>query len=121
MMPRNNALASHNGREIELQVLHCLGLDHLRHPVDSALRDTPIEIKSCQKYIEDRWHTTNRRSGRFLLDSDQHEYLLSNRGSYVFIVRDSSNIIKSRILRADVLGLKRFSGVLQMPWHKVIA
>lgn len=121
MMPRNNALASHNGREVELQVLHCLGIDHIKQPVDSCIKGHPIEIKSCQRYIEDAYHTNSRRSGRFLFNSNQHEYLLRNRGSYVFVVRDASNILKSRILRADVLGLKRFEGVLQMPWHKVMA
>ena len=121
MMPRNNALASRNGREVELQVLHCLGIDHIRQPVDSRIRGHPIEIKSCQQYIKDTNHTNSRRSGRFLFQSEQHEYLLRNRGSYIFIVRDASDILKSRILRADLLRLKRFEGVLQMPWHKVMA
>lgn len=119
-MPRNNALASHNGREVEQQVLHCLGIDHIRQPVDSCLKGHPLEVKSCQQYVRDQAHTNNRRSGRFLFTSEQHEYLLETEGSYVFVVRHCSDIIKTKILRADLLGLKRFEGVLQMTWHKVM-
>jgi hypothetical protein len=64
-----NALASHNGTEVEKLLARVLGIELQNdHVVDGMYQNTPVEIKSCQSVITDRHNANQWRSGRFCLN-----------------------------------------------------
>ena len=88
-------------------------------PVDATLDGKPLEIKSCQQYITDVGSHRNRRSGRFVFNEEQHEYLLENNGIYALVVRMGDIVIHTRLMKASLIS--RISGrSCVRPWTRVI-
>jgi len=100
-----NALACRNGHEIESRVCEYLGIEHNPNAiVDAELDGHPLEIKSCQEYIGDSSHNNGRRSGRFQLNEEQHQYLVENDGIYAFVVHCDGEIKRTCLKRASAVG-----------------
>ncbi|RLI80394.1 hypothetical protein DRP05_01050 [Archaeoglobales archaeon] len=72
--------------------------------VDAELNGKPLEIKACQEWQS---NGKGRCRGRFVLDKEQHDYLIKNHGYYLFIVfkEDGSNI--SKLVKAVDVEFKR--------------
>jgi hypothetical protein len=105
LIPDSNALASQNGYNIESQICAYLGIEHNCNAiVDAVLDGHPLEIKSCQEYIGDSSHNNGRRSGRFQLNEEQHQYLVENDGIYAFVVHCEGEIKRTCIKKASSIG-----------------
>jgi len=65
--------------------------------------EVPIEVKSCSETIEDISTITGKRHGRFMLNKDQHDYLVANNGYYFFIVHMSNRTVKIKLIKAEKL------------------
>ncbi len=101
----SNALAHHNGREIETTICQLLNIERLdEHHYDAILDGHPLEIKSCQEWIGDSSHNNGRRSGRFQLNEEQHQYLVENDGIYAFVVHCDGEIKRTCIKKASSIG-----------------
>lgn len=68
----------------------------------------PIEIKSCQMFINRADRPDKLRHGEFILDLAQHDYLLQNNGYYVFVVMAGSIVIGAKLLEADDITAHKF-------------
>jgi hypothetical protein len=93
-----------------------MGLPHENTPVDTTLDGHPFEIKSCQLHITDSHCSNHMRSGRFVLDAEQHHYLLENGGLYGLIVHEQGVVHRTRIIKAEDLPVEEFTGVRSVPW-----
>jgi hypothetical protein len=101
----SNTIASRNGRTIESTICDYLGITHnCNDIVDAELDGHPLEIKSCQEYIGDSSHNNGRRSGRFQLNEEQHQYLVENDGIYAFVVHCDGEIKRTCIKKASSIG-----------------
>lgn len=69
----------------------------------------PIEIKSCQMFINRADRPDKMRHGEFILDLAQHEYLLENHGYYVFVVMAGSIVIGAKLLEAEDISATKFN------------
>lgn len=100
----SNRRAVCNGKRAESLVLEAFDTELCNDPVDIWINDRPYEIKSCQEKIK-------KCSGRFWIEPLQHEFLLNNRGYYIFIVFGVKDQPKfSKIIRAD-----RVTGPIDKP------
>ena len=91
-------------------------LDFVNMVIDYILRNRiPIEVKSCQKWVRDESKSTGRRRGRFVLDRDQHEELIRDRGYYLFMVFDGNELFKFKFIRANKIEFKR-----SLNWKKLL-
>lgn len=100
----SNALAHHNGREIETTICQLLNIERLdEHHYDAVLDGHPLEIKSCQERIIDSHNANKWRSGRFKLNEEQHRYLVENGGIYAFVVQVDGEIKRTCLKRADLI------------------
>jgi len=106
--PLGNLKAKKNGIQMELTALDILPkLELTNDKIDAILDDKLIEIKSCQKYVIDvSRKTTQTRFGRFRLNKDQHEYLVKNNGYYFFILNESGNAGRWKLVKASEIEFK---------------
>lgn len=83
--------------------------------IDIQSGSISIEVKSCKEIINDgKW----KRSGRFWITKDQHEYLLDNKGFYLFVLFCENGETKAKLVPA--WALKWNNGeVLLLTWKKV--
>lgn len=74
--------------------------------IDGQIDGKPVEIKACQE-----WHRNGvgRCRGRFTLDREQHEFLVKNKGLYLFVVF-TENGVKSKLVRAAEIQYRRKLG-----------
>lgn len=101
----SQSLAHRNGRTAETTICDYLGIEHdYKGIVDAELDGHPLEIKSCQEYIGDSSHNNGRRSGRFQLNEEQHQYLVENDGIYAFVVHCDGEIKRTCLKRACLIG-----------------
>jgi hypothetical protein len=116
-----NALASHNGTEVEKLLARVLGIELQNdYVVDGMYRNTPVEIKSCQDIIQDRSHINHQRTGRFVLTHTQHQYLVENDGVYVFVVRDTDGeVVAVKAVKAVTLDVV-VNRQTQVIWKDVV-
>lgn len=63
----------------------------------------PIEVKTCQEFIRrcDDDGATDNRLGRFTLERDQHELLLTQDGYYLFLVRNGDMLVCAKVMKAS--------------------
>jgi hypothetical protein len=119
MSLESNTLASRNGKLIERSIAQYIGVPLNGQPVDAMLDDKPLEIKSCQQYITDMGSARNRRSGRFVFNEEQHQYMLENNGIYALVVRTGDIVIHTRLRKASLIsGITGRASV--KPWPMVI-
>jgi hypothetical protein len=115
----SNTIASRNGKLVEQSIALYMGVPWEGKPVDAVLDGKPLEIKSCQQYITDMGSARNRRSGRFVFNEEQHEYLLQNDGIYALVVRTGDTVIHTRLKKASLIsGIAGRASV--KPWTRVI-
>ncbi len=101
----SNALAHHNGREIETTICQLLNIERLdEHHYDAILDGHPLEIKSCQEHITDIHNANGWRSGRFKLNEEQDKYLKENNGIYAFVVHVDGEIKRTCFRKASLIG-----------------
>lgn len=78
-------------------------VDYVNDLVDFYVDNgVPVEVKTCQQFInrvDDK--PVAIRLGRFTFDREQHEYLLTNEGYYLFLVRNGDLLVHVDFLRAD--------------------
>jgi len=90
--------------------------EHINSLVDFMLNNgIPIEVKTCQITIQTGQIKYPTRRGRFILVPDQHEYLQSNKGLYLFIVKDDRFVYGWKLLEANKINYKR-----HIQWDKII-
>lgn len=61
----------------------------------------PIEVKTCQEFIQRQDKDGELRHGRFTFEKEQHKYLLAQEGYYLFIVRSGDLVLRSRLIKAE--------------------
>lgn len=90
---------------------------------------TPIELKTCQKWIDDRGSSNKRRRGRWQVQKTAHEALEENDGAYCLLVLDIDEVLDGRLLPARGLnglaswtngGYKYNTPRAFIPWSKII-
>ena len=79
--------------------------------VDGWINGKPVEIKACQMWQS---NGAGRCRGRFVLERDQHEYLVKNGGYYLFIVFTEDGVI-SKLIEAEKVPFKR-----KLSWPSVL-
>jgi hypothetical protein len=109
--------AYHNGKHCEELIRNQLPELHQSEEADGELFWAPVEIKSCQQFV-DRADWKNPRSGRFYLRDYQHDNLVKKGGRYIFVVLDGETIIHTRIILAARL-LPEFVGCRTLTWTTV--
>ncbi len=83
-------------------------LTQLNDLIDFMVNGHYVEIKSCQKEIYDSSHQ-NFRSGRFVMNKGQHQYLVSENGYYYFMLYNykDSKIERSKFILAKNIKYQR--------------
>ena len=91
-------------------------LDSLSKLLNSYLSsDQCMVFKSCQIKIKTNISERPLRLGRFMLNQNEHQFLLDHNGIYIFAVKDG-NIIKGfRVIEAKMIKFKIF-----WQWDKLI-
>lgn len=113
-------MASKNGDAIETIILGILGTRHSKLDViDTVVDGIPIEIKSCQVKVYDKYAANGWRYGRFVFNDEQHDELLLKGGMYAFVVHDETNIVSTRLVPAERIE-NIFGRACSRVWHKVI-
>ena len=82
---------------LELLVTSEDAIEYINDLIDYYVNgEIPVEVKSCQEFIDDRTCSRKRRHGRFTLDKKQHEFLVKHDGYYLFIVHctDATKLLK---------------------------
>jgi len=64
---------------------------------------TKVEIKTCQRWINDAGSNGGRRRGSWYIDRDAHEQLVGHGGLYLLVLRDGDDIIAWVIVPASEL------------------
>jgi hypothetical protein len=64
---------------------------------------TPIELKTCQEWIDDNGSWNGRRRGTFRVQQDTHERLEDAGGVYCLLVMDGDDILTGRLLEPEHL------------------
>ncbi len=97
-------------------------VNYVNELIDFVVNGRFVEVKSCEQYIVDRSHTTNRRRGRFMLNKKQHEFLQENNGLYLFIVRCMAGKSYLKFVEAKELNVD-FSNceMKSISWKKVFS
>lgn len=81
-------------------------LKQINDIVDFVLRGQYIEVKTCQYYINDFTHLNVLRRGRFTLNKEQHDFLLSKNGYYYFILMADKILMSSKFVKAKDIEFK---------------
>lgn len=66
---------------------------------------TPIEIKTCQVWIEATGSNGDRRRGRFKIFDHAHEQLCELGGAYLLVLLDDDEVVAHVLVTASVLDL----------------
>ena len=99
-----NKKASENGQKAEKIIAKQLNLTIINSIYDALLEDKIVEIKSCQE-----WHNNGegRCRGRFVLDDEQHEFLVKNDGYYLFVLFTEDGRTLTKLVRASKIEFRR--------------
>lgn len=76
----------------------------------------PIEVKTCQEFINRVDNKGDLRHGRFTMMKDQHELLLAQGGYYLFIVKAGVFILKARLIKACDVFMSMLNFRPQITW-----
>jgi len=87
--------------------------------IDLCVDGKFVEVKSCSEYVRDRSHKNNRRRGRFIISKSQHDFLVKNNGSYLFIVRLDRGGCFFRFVKASKLDIVFKSERTSICWKKI--
>lgn len=121
MPPRNHrAQARENGEKAENWIFKKIpNLKRINELIDSKFKDLDVELKSCQETIKDSSHKSGTRTGRFILEEEQHKFLCDHNGAYCFLVLSGSPrktiIKKCFLIEAKELDLS-IKGSKSIPW-----
>lgn len=66
---------------------------------------TPIEIKTCQVWIDAQGSNGDRRRGRFKIFDHAHEQLCELGGAYLLVLLDDDDVLAHVLVTASVLDL----------------
>lgn len=66
---------------------------------------TPLELKTCQRWIDDSGSWNGRRRGTFRIQQGTHEELVEAGGWYCLLVMDVDEILGGRLMDAEMLEL----------------
>jgi len=120
---RRNKLAKQNGmkaEEIAVQYLSTFFddgelIEIVNSIIDIVINDSiPVEVKSCQEKIKDASESKGYRAGRFTLNKEQHNYLVSRKGYYLFIVFLENGNCLIRFVKASLIPYKQ-----KLTWWKL--
>jgi hypothetical protein len=115
------AQAAQNGQQAEEYVYKKFpNLEKINELIDAQFKNQEVEIKSCQQTITDNSHKSGTRTGRFLLNGEQHEQLLKNNGIYCFIVlKPGKNKMRvSKCFYVEAKAIKfNIKGLKTIPWN----
>lgn len=89
--------------------------------------ETPLELKTCQRWISDNGSRAGRRRGQFKINESTHEELVDLDGWYLFLVLEGDDLLLGVMIAAEDLedlpfynASKRFkSRRATLPWFKV--
>ena len=115
----NGKKAEELAQEIIIEAFKDAEIEIINDLIDFVVNGKYIEVKSCDKYISDKSHTTGRRRGRFILNKRQHEFLVKHDGLYLFIVRCEVGKRYIKFIRAKELDVTFNSEYLALNWRKV--
>lgn len=116
----HNTKAVRNGKTFEnFAIKHLRGVEYIGGVYDAVYRGLPLEIKSCEAMITDSHASKNRRSGRFVFNSEQHEELKARGGTYYVIVHQGKKVLRRKLIKVDALPLPEFQGVKAVSWKTV--
>lgn len=62
---------------------------------------TPLELKTCQVWIDDSGSRNDRRRGTFRIQEDTHERLEELGGVYCLLVMDADEVLTGRIVEPE--------------------
>ena len=112
-----NEKAKNNGMRGELKAEKILKssfneVKFINRLIDYFADKKPIEVKTCQE-----WQSNGKRRcrGRFVLDKSQHNYLIKNKGYYLFIVLKEDGFLFN-LLKADAINFNR-----KITWQKAFS
>lgn len=75
-----NFAAQRNGRAVETIIFGKQVSSH--HVLDSP----KLEVKTAQEFVRNKDRKSGKQVGRYVLYHHQHQLLLKNKGSYLFVV-----------------------------------
>jgi len=102
---RRNEKAYSNGLKGEQYALTLYDqIELLDRLIDARIGNKLTEIKTCQEWQR---NGRGRCRGRFVLDEEQHRYLVENGGYYLFIVLMDDGSVSYRFVRASEIQFKR--------------
>lgn len=92
--------------------------------------ETPLELKTCKRWIRDTHSDGDRRRGQYKINESTHTKLVEARGAYIFVVldEDSGEILAGRAIVAEGLpavpfhasGKKYSSDRATVSWPRVV-
>lgn len=92
---------------------------------------TPLELKTCRRWITDNHSRGGRRRGQFKVNESTHGYLAELEGAYLFVVLDDvGDVLAGRAVPASILngggiswhesGSRYESRRATVPWFRVV-
>ena len=111
-------------KEIEMEKMDILtkkfdNIDYINDLLNYYVNNhIPIEIKKCEYMTKSGNKKHPKRFGRFSLDKDKHEFLVRNKGYYLFLVYHNNFVISVKIMEANDITfskLKTWHGILETP------
>jgi len=88
------------------------GVKYIGDLVDYLWGDKFLEVKTCEEWQKNGRY---RCRGRFVLEKQQHEFLIKNDGLYVFVVLKENGGYSMFVRRARDIGYKR-----KICWTKIV-
>jgi hypothetical protein len=91
-------------------------VEFINQIIDYMINDNvPIEVKTCQTNVNTGQEKYPTRVGRFILNQEQHNFLVENAGLYIFIVKHENLIYGWKMLPAGQLNFKT-----NIQWDRLI-
>lgn len=119
-------------RKFDARLLEPVDVDEQLRPAPDP--DDPLELKTCQRWIDDRGSRGDRRRGRWWIGRRAHEDLLELGGGYVLVVLDETGDVLAYVVVVatvlDELLEQRWTGnggshhqgdeSAQLPWPAIL-
>ena len=119
--PVRSKKAKDNGTYCEKFVQYLLpGIEFIDSDVDAIYKGAPLEIKSCQMYVDAADRPGGKRLGSFLFKGSQDKKVKEGNGRYVLLVKDGNRVVCSRIVLATRL-FPDFEGRKSIMWNGAIS
>lgn len=117
-----NILAKCNGNLMEtwVKALYPQAVFNYLGAIDCTISGVKCEIKSCQDKTHDIHHSNGLRSGRIVLNIEQHKALCAAAGDYILLVHKTGNPFLFYRFPARSVHIKEWNGNKSITWQSFI-